>query len=274
MLIGIRAQDLGRLSPEAVAGLASAKGCQAVHLNLEKVFVESAEEVLLSEEFLLTLFHTFYGNQIRIALLDCQVRAGSDDSLRENRSVDRFKSLLRASIPLGAICVETGTAEYEGEGDQREAAYRRVVDFCREVLKEARKLCAIVGIRPSAGQIICTPEIAGQLVADCQDGHLAMVLDLAGMLTGELSDARNQQHLLERCISSLGRRICAVIVRDGRFDEKGCWKECPLGEGVMDWENLLPQIQCSYEYLPLILEGSCAERLQEDCERMRGWLGA
>ncbi len=272
MLIGIRAQDLGRLSPDAIAGLASASGCQAVHLNLEKMLVETEETVLLSREALQTLFHTFYGNGICIALMDCQVSAGCDDS--ETRSVDRFTSLLRASIPLGAVCVETGTAAYEGEENQREAAYRRVVDFCEEVLKEARKLCAIVGIRPSAGQIIHTPEMAGQLVADCHDGHLAMVLDLAGLMTGELSDARDQQDLLKRCISSLGRRICAVIVRDGCFDEKGCWKECPLGEGVMDWENLLPQIQGCYEYLPLILEGSCAERLQEDCERMRGWLGA
>ena len=64
-----------------------------------------------------------------------------------------------------------------------------------------------------------------------------------------------------------GSDVLTGIYADGK------WENCPLGQGVMDWANLLPRLRAQDDSLCALREGVFPGKAQEECATMHRWMG-
>lgn len=272
MIIGMRGHDFGRMEPADLAPAIAAQGFRAAQLAFSKAFPQPANRYM-TQDALRAIRDVFASQGIAIPVMGCYVSASDkDDAVREAAKVS-FKAALRASVVLGAGCVGTETTHFTSDESQREAAYARLLDFTRDVVAAAETCGAVVGIEPVALHTLNTPEMTRRLLDDVPSDHLKVVLDLANLVTPETISPAAQQDILSRSLACFGDKITVLHVKDGFFNADGKWENCPLGQGVMDWANLLPRLRAQDDSLCALREGVFPGKAQEECATMHRWMG-
>ena len=62
-------------------------------------------------------------------------------------------------------------------------------------------------------------------------------------------------------------------VKDGVWNSEGKWENRPLGEGIMDWETLMPMLRANNDSLCALREGVWPGKAKEEYELMCRWAG-
>ena len=89
----------------------------------------------------------------------------------------------------------------------------------------------------------------------------------------ETTAPQAQRKLLDRALSLFGDRILVLHVKDGVFGSEGKWENRPLGQGVMDWANLLPELRAHNDDLCALREDVWPGMAREECALLHRWIG-
>ena len=270
VIIGMRGHDFGRMQPADLAVAIRNSGFAATQLAFTKAFPQPAA-CYMTPEALAGLRETFEAQGIAIPVLGCYVSASDRDDTIRNAAKVKFAESLRASVLLGAGCVGTETTNFTFDESEREAAYARLLDFTRAVCAEAEACGATVGIEPVHHHTLNSPELTRRLIDDVGSDSLRVILDLANLISPEYVAPEKQMQVLERCIDCFGDRVVALHLKDGTYNAEGKWENCPLGEGVMDWANLLPRMRECFDDLCLTREGVWPGLAEQECRLMHAW---
>jgi len=270
MIIGMRGHDFGRMEPAELAQAIAACGFKATQLAFGKAFARPADEYM-TPEALAGIREAFEEKGIALPVMGCYISASDRDGAVLEAAKAKFCAALRASVILGAGCVGTETTHFTFDESEREAAYQRLLDFTRHVVREAEACGAIVGIEPVAGHTLNTPELTRRLLGDVPSPNLKVVFDLANLLTPATVSPEAQADILARSLACFGEKITVLHVKDGRFDDNGKWVPLPLGEGVMDWANLLPRLRAHNDSLCALREGVWPGLAEAECAMMHRW---
>lgn len=270
MIIGMRGHDFGRMEPSALAEKIASHGYRAAQLAFGKAFPQNPE-TYMTEQALSDVRTAFEAQQIQIPVMGCYVSASDRSDDVRNDAKKKFCAALRASVMLGAGCVGTETTHFVFDESEREAAYARLLDFVRCVVPTAESCGAIVGIEPVAYHTLATPETTRRLLADVSSDHLRVILDLANLVPPGVCDPAVQRDLLSRALSCFGDRICVLHVKDGVWNSENKWENRPLGEGIMDWETLLPILRIHNDHLCALREGVWPGKADEEYAILRRW---
>lgn len=272
MIIGMRGHDFGRMEPEALARRIAAAGFRATQLAFTKAFPEPAGQYM-APEALTRLRETFEAEGIALPVMGCYVSPSDKDPEKFARGKAAFAEALRASMALGAGCVGTETTHFTFPEEEREAAYARLLDFMRESAAVAAGCGATVGVEPVAVHTLNTPELTRRLLDEVDSAHLRVIFDLANLVTLKTTSPQAQKELLKRSLTLFGDKICVLHVKDGVFNGEGKWENRPLGEGIMDWANLLPILREHDDSLCALREGVWPGMAEQECAIMHRWLG-
>ena len=253
MIIGMRGHDFGRMEPDALAAAIAESGFACTQLAFTKAFPQSAD-TYMTPDALASIRAAFEKNGVAIPVMGCYISASDKDDAVRAAAKEKFIAALRASVLLGAGCVGTETTHFTFDESEREAAYARLLDFVRAVVPAAEECGGIVGIEPVAVHTLNTPELTRRLLQDVRSPNLKVILDMGNLLTPQTTSPEDQQDILTRCLECFGDQICALLLKDGRFNENGKWINCPLGEGVMDWPRLLPRLRAHNDSLCIMRE--------------------
>ena len=271
MIIGMRGHDFGRLQPADLAAAIHDAGFSATQLAFAKAFPQPAD-AYMTQEALSGLRETFEAQGIAIPVMGCYVSASDRDDSVRSAAKEKFARCLRASVILGAGCVGTETTHFTFDESEREAAYERLLDFTRAVAAEAESCGAFVGIEPEHYHTLNSPELTRRLLDDVNSPNLRVILDLANLISMECIAPEKQMEMLERCIACFGDKVVALHLKDGRYNAEGKWENCPLGEGIMDWANLLPRMREHFDHLCVMREGVWPGLARQERRIMQTWL--
>ncbi len=272
MRIGMRGHDFGRLCPQELARRIAEAGFCATQLAFTKAFPPPAEQYM-TPEAIADIRAAFEARDIALPIMGCYVSASDRDPQRLADAKAAFARCLRASVRLGADCVGTETTHFTFPESEREAAYQRLLDFVKSAVAVAEQCGARVGIEPVSYHTLNTPEMTRRLLDDVGSDHLGVVLDLANLVTRETTAPQAQRKLLDRALSLFGDRILVLHVKDGVFGSEGKWENRPLGQGVMDWANLLPELRAHNDDLCALREDVWPGMAREECALLHRWIG-
>ncbi|MBP3656640.1 MAG: sugar phosphate isomerase/epimerase [Clostridia bacterium] len=253
MIIGMRGHDFGRMEPDALAAAIAGSGFACAQLAFTKAFPQSAD-AYMTPDALSSIRTAFEANGVAIPVMGCYISASDKDDAVRTAAKEKFIGALRASVLLGAGCVGTETTHFTFDESEREAAYARLLDFLRAVVPAAEECGAIVGIEPVAVHTLNTPELTRRMLQDVPSPNLKIILDMGNLLTPQTTSPEAQADILTRCLECFGEKICALHLKDGVFDENGKWINKPLGQGVMDWQHLLPRLRAHNDSLCVMRE--------------------
>lgn len=270
MIIGMRGHDFGRMEPDALAQAIASHGFGATQLAFSKAFPQPAD-TYMNPEALRAIRSSFESWNIALPVMGCYISASDRDDAVRQTAKEKFAAALRASVILGAGCVGTETTHFGFDESEREAAYQRLVDFMRYVAPVAESCGAIVGVEPVAYHTLATPEMTKRLLSDVNSPNLKVILDTANLVPPGVSDRGVQRELLERALACFGDRICVLHVKDGVWNSENQWENRPLGEGIMDWETLLPLLRMHDDSLCALREGVWPGKADEEYQIMRRW---
>ena len=271
MIIVMRGHDFGRMQPADLAAAISNTGFKATQLAFTKAFPEPAENYM-SEEALLAIRNAFVQHGVALPVMGCYISASDRDDAVRQAAKEKFSQCLRASVLLGAGCVGTETTHFRFDESEREAAYARLLDFTRHVVRVAEECGAIVGIEPVAVHTLNTPELTRRLLDDVPSDNLRVVLDLANLITPETVSHEAQADILERCINLFADKITVLHIKDGVFSAEGKWLNRPLGEGVMNWPHLLPRLRQVNDNLCALREDVWPGNGEKECAIIHRWM--
>lgn len=270
MIIGMRGHDFGRMQPADLAAAIHDAGFRATQLAFTKAFSQPAESYM-TPEALTAIRDAFAAKDVAVPVMGCYISTSDPDDAVREAAKQKFAAHLRASVLLGAGCVGTETTHFTFDESQREAAYARLLDFTRYVVREAEACGAIVGIEPVACHTLNTPELARRLLEDVPSENLRIILDLANLLTPQTASPEAQMEMLERCIACFGPKVTALHIKDGLFNDAGKWENRPLGEGVMDWARLLPRMREHFDPLCALREDVWPGLAEKECALLHQW---
>jgi len=271
MIIGMRGHDFGRMQPEELAAAIRNTGFRATQLAFAKAFSEPADHYMTPEQ-LAHIRTVFAEKGVAVPVMGCYISASDRDEAVRQAAKEKFAECLRASMILGAGCVGTETTHFTFDETEREAAYARLLDFTRYVVREAEACGAIVGIEPVAVHTLNTPELTRRLLNDVPSDNLMVILDVANLLTPDTVSPDAQADILTRCIDCFGDKITVLHVKDGVFNSEGKWENRPLGEGVMDWAHMLPRLRKVNDNLCALREAVWPGRGEAECAIMQRWM--
>lgn len=270
MIIGMRGHDFGRMEPEALAKRIAAAGFRATQLAFTKAFPEPAAQYM-TPEALGRVRAAFKAEGIALPVMGCYVSPSDQDPEKFAKGKAAFAEALGASVTLGARCVGTETTHFTFPEEEREAAYARLLDFMRGSAAVAASCGATIGVEPVALHTLNTPELTRRLLDEVNSDHLRVIFDLANLVTPRTASPQAQRELLLRSLTLFGDKICVLHVKDGVFNDEGKWENRPLGEGIMDWANLLPILREHDDSLCALREGVWPGMAERECALMHRW---
>lgn len=266
MLIGSRTHDFGRHSVEDLPKLLKNNGIEAAQLVLPKGFTEIESYDQVSSHILDKIKKSFAESQIKIHILGCYMDLGNhDDEIRKN-AVDTFKKCLSFGKYLGVGIIGTETAYPRLSADEKKLWYPYMIDSLEQLVKEAEKVGQDMAIEPVYWHPLENLDITTKIFEQFKSKHLKMIFDPANVLQ---YPEINQSQYWKQWISNLGDKIEAIHMKD--FVE-GLNKEyipVPLGEGVMDYSEIIKWLKINKPDIIIIREELEPQNTIKDVQYMK-----
>lgn len=266
--IGVRAHDYGRARPRELAQRIKNAGFSSVQLAVSKC-IEGMEQDAgrFTPGFAASVRQAFEEAGIDIAVLGCYIEPVHPDEETRRRHIQRFKEHLLYARAFGGLTVGTETTRYRGDEAGREKAFQILVKTVGELVEEAEKCGAVVGVEPVAAHTLNSPELAARLLDIIGSSHLQIIFDPVNLITPDV--AENHDDLLRRAFDAFGERIMALHCKDIALRADGGLEEVLLGEGLVNYPMIFEYLRAHRPGLSLLREGADPATAQRDIEFLK-----
>lgn len=259
MNLGVRAHDFGRLPVEALATQIASHGLNCVQLAPAKAiagFEIGDGEIDLEQAAAVRA--TFRRHGIRVSVLGCYINLGDRDEARRRPQLERFKAHLRAARAFGAGLVGTETGSLNGDFSRHpendgEEAFQIVLAGVRELVREAERCDAIIGLEAVERYVISSPARLRRLLDEVDSPRLQVIHDPVNLLWS--TNCERADEILEAAHALLGDRIRVVHAKDYVIED-GAFRERPAGEGRLDHARVMRWLKQRHPGIDVLLENT------------------
>jgi len=256
MNLGIRAHDLPIQSLESLVKDISHRDISSVQLALNKSFDFRTEPGFLTPGLANHINNAFRQANIQIAVLGCYVNIIHPDINQRRQALNRFKEHLRYVRDFGCSIVGTETGNINAdiiytEENFAEAPFLAMVDSVKELVAEAEKFGAIVGIEPGVNHPLHSPEKVKRLLEEVKSNNLQIIFDPVNFLTSD--NYLNQNEILQEAINSWGDRVVVLHAKDFIVEE-GNLRFVPLGQGWLDYDLIFEKLVSRKPHISIIMD--------------------
>lgn len=270
MLLGARAHDFGKASPEELAERIAAKGFACVQLAPAKA-VAGLGAGRLSKELARRIGGAFTSRGLEIAVLGCYVNLIHPDPAERARLLELFQEHLRLARDFGAGLVGTETGSVNADysfhpANHGEDAFRTLLDSVAELAAEADKQGMLMGIEGVAGHTIFSPARMRRLLDMVKSDSLRVIFDPFNLITEK--NWENQGAMLEESFGLFGDKIAAVHAKDFVI-AGGIKQKVPVGRGRLDYALLFRLLREHKPGIPVLLEDAEPETMLGSAEFLR-----
>lgn len=268
MKIGVRAHDYGKMEIEQLAETLHNAGYEAAQLALPKAFAGIDSYADITYKHLERIRTAFEKQQVDIAVFGCYMDLGNPDEDVRRYAVDTMKQCLAYSKAVGAKVLGTETAYPKLSREEKTQWYPYMMDSIKRVMEEAVRLDVKLAIEPVYWHPLENLEAVLDVMEQVKDeAHLRMIFDASNLL--EFPDTTDQDAYWTKWLSSIGKYIEAMHIKDFYFDENRAYCPTPLGKGAIDYSAISKWLHDERPDMYLLREEMNPEIAQADIAFMR-----
>lgn len=251
MRIAARTHDYGRQPVEQLAPLLRKEGLSAAQLVLPRAFtdIEGYNEVTM--ELLDTIRNSFTEHDVSISILGCYMDLGNPDDAVRKTAIDTFCQCLNYAKILGAHMVGTETAYPRLSKEEKAKWHPYMMDSLTQLVNAAEKADMQMAIEPVYWHPLEDLATTMDVFHTFNSNHLQMIFDPANVL--EFPDI-DQAAYWQTWFKALGDKISALHMKDFVLGKKGEYIPVPLGEGVMQYDEIFKYLKANHPDITIIRE--------------------
>lgn len=259
MNLGVRAHDFGRLPVKELATQIASHGLTCIQLAPAKAIAGfEIDDGAIDLEHAAAVRDMFRRHGIRVSVLGCYINLGDRDDARRRAQLERFKAHLRAARAFGADLVGTETGSLNGDFSRHpdnggEEAFQRVLAGVRELVDEAERCDATIGIEAVERYVISSPERLRRLIDEVGSPRLQIIYDPVNLLWS--TNCERAGEIVDAAHALLGDRIRVVHAKD-YLSDGGEFHERPAGEGRLDHARVMRWLKQNHPDVDVLLENT------------------
>lgn len=271
MNLGVRAHDFGQLPVDELADRIAAHGLTCIQLAPAKALAGCEPGAPLTPDFARAVRTAFARRGIRIAVLGCYINLGDRDDALRRPQLERFKDHLRVARDFDCDVVGTETGSLNSDFSRHpdntgEAAFQIVLASVRELVREAERCGAVVGIEGVERYVISSPARLRRLLDEVASPHAQVIFDPVNLLSAANHGA--QDEIVAESLSLLGERIRIIHAKDFTL-HGGAFEERPAGQGQFHYAPLLRWLKARRPALPVLLENTAPATIADTVAFLR-----
>lgn len=252
MSVGILAHNVGTLPYAELAKQVGAKQFKYVQLALSKAITDvDCSLGKLSPGLANTIAEAFDKHGVSIPVLGCYVSLVDLDDANYRHNVDRFKEHLRHARHFGTAIVATEVGV--PETDQRDRHWQRLRSAVEELVEEAEKWGAIIGLEAAQRHLIGTAEELAQIIDEVPSSNIGVVMDPCNLLNQNNYERREE--VMQEAFRLHGHRIVSIHAKDVRLDDNGKLQTVSSGLGNLNYRMFMELVQQHKPKVHITMEG-------------------
>ena len=274
MKLMIRAHDLAVKGEDNIVRKLDEYGLDGIQLVAYKCIdgVGYTEGSLTSERAK-NIAETLRGAGKQIALLGAYFNPVHPTRENSMHGESMFREYLSLSRDLGCPVVGSETGSYMGDpwgyhpDNRTEEARDRVVATFTALADYASEVGASVAIEGAFNHVCYSPDVLYNVVKRIGRDNVRVIFDLYNYL--DISNYTNAYSILNRGHELFGSDILLYHLKDFTVDGDRL-KQCPVGQGILDYRTLLGEIYSHNPDAVLVLEGTVGEDIPGAVSYLRG----
>ena len=268
----IRAHDLSARGEDDIVKRLDELGLDGIQLVAYKsIDGVSYTEGSLSRERAEKINTALTSHGKSIALIGAYFNPVHPNEAKAEHGFKMFSEYLSLASSLGCDVVGSETGSYMGdpwgfhENNRTKEAKDRVVDVFTRLADIAASHGARVGIEGAFNHVCYSPDVLAETVSRIDRKNVGVILDLYNYL--DISNYTEAYSILDRGHELFGDGIILYHLKDFTVgDGKLC--QCPVGDGILDYDRILKSIYKVNPNATLVFEGTG----EKDIERSLGFI--
>ncbi len=259
MKICYRAHDAGKDSASGLAKKVKELGFDGVQLVLNKAINgESGLPGTLNNEKVLEIKKAFLDENLEIAMLGAYFNPVHSNKDLVNTSILKFKEHLKYANTFSTKFVGTETGSFNDDKwtynplNRTPEAFETVKEIMSDLANYAKEVNSNIAIEGADGHCMFEPKALKKLFDEIDNGHVFIIVDIYNYLN--INNHLNHKKIFDECLELFNDKIVIFHMKDYIVKEEKL-VQVGLGQGLMDFNYILPKIkeQCPNAYL--IFEG-------------------
>lgn len=269
MILGIRAHDFGKQTPEFLAERISEKGFSCIQLALSKAISGLNDEPgFLNPGLAHYIREVFYRKNIQIAVLGCYINPIYSDLEQRKKGISRFKEHIRFARDFGTSIVATETGFVPlNDPIVRESNFEILVETVAELVSEAEKFGVMVGIEGGHDCTISSPVWMKRLLDTVDSNNLQVVFDPMNLVPEE--DYTLQDDMMLQSFELFGDRIVSLHAKDFLIENGKKSVIDNIGQGLLNYDLLFNLIKEKKPYVNITMEGTSPSTIDSSIKFLR-----
>lgn len=250
MKIGVRAHDLGSLSPKALNDALISYGFDGIQLVSNKVFNQKILDVNINE------INEYFNN--KVFLLGAYFNMVHPNKEIVSEGINNFLDHIKIAKKINAKYIGTETGSLMGSPwgyvpeNHLDTSFNEVLDITKRLVKEASRNDCFVAIEGAYAHVIYSPKRLKQLVDEVDSDYLKVIIDVYNFLN--ISNHATHVEIFLESIKLLKDKIVIFHLKDYILEDNKL-KQVGLGKGLMNYNKILPIIKKELPMSYLIFEG-------------------
>lgn len=264
-MIGIRAHDAGKMPVKELAKAIAEKGCDCVHLALQKALTDfDFSSGKLNPGMAKMIREAFLKEGVHISVLGCYINPVHPDVHVRRDSLEKFKEYIRFARDFGCGIVATETGSLNADGsyhmdNNSPKAFETLVESVEELVAEAEKFGVFVCLEGASVHTVSNCEMMKRVIDRVHSNNLQVLFDPANLL--DAANIDRQRELMMEAFNLFGEKIVIVHAKDFIL-ENGNKKSVPIGEGMMDYPFLIQMLSSRKPGIEILMEDSRPEWIE------------
>lgn len=266
MKIGVRVHDFGKSTAEELAKKAKAVGFDGVQLVLNKAIEgETGLAGTLSKEKANHFYEVFHREGLDIAMLGAYFNPVHSNKELVEKNIAKFKEHLLYEADFHASYVGSETGSFNDDKwtyhpmNRTEEAFQEVKRVFGNLAAYAESCHARIALEGAYGHCMYEPKALKRLVDEIGSDSIYYTVDIYNYLS--MDNYLEHTRILDECLALFEGRIVIFHLKDFVV-ENGSLKQCCIGRGLMNYDDILPKIKEKCPNAYLIFEGSKPEDME------------
>lgn len=270
MKICVRVHDLGKDTPSNLSLKAKKVGFEGVQLVLNKAVVnQSGEAGTLNKEMAFEIKNEFDKNNIEIAMLGAYFNPVHSNKNKVQACIAKYKEHLKYAKDFGCKYVGSETGSYNDDKwtfnpkNRTKEAFNEVKRIFSDLAVCAKENDSNMAIEGAWGHCMYSPKMLYKLYKKIDNGHVFIIVDIFNYLY--IGNYEEQRKIFDKCLKLFKDKIVIFHLKDF-IVENDTLKQVGLGQGLMDFNYMIPKIKENCPNAYLVFEGTKLEDMDSSFE--------
>ena len=269
MKLAIRGHDLGKKGEFDLALCLKKYGFDGVQLVPYKTFSDVPYTPEISLEKAQEISNSLTKNDLSVFLLGAYFNPVHSNKDKVKLCIDVFKRYLQLANTFKAPLVGSETGSFNDDKwtyhpqNRTDGALKTVIETFSALADYAKANNTAIAMEGAAGHVCYSPDRLYEALRAINDDKIKVIFDIYNYLDND--NYGDYKQILKHGLDLFEGKIHCFHMKDCRIDN-GKLTQCPIGDGMLDYDFILSTIKSYNPDAVLVLEGTVEPHIQRAVE--------